>query len=208
MIRAFLFDIGNVIVRFDFSRAIRAVAALSDVADEAAALQRIDEVKLVYEDGRMSRDAFLKEAFALLDYRGTREEFIAAWQDIFWPNEPMHTLIRSLHGRYPIHLLSNTNDIHVEGLFRDFDVFKCVTTGVYSHEVRASKPHPRIYEIACEKCGIDPATTFFIDDLAANIEAARAAGFQGHHYHHDRHDALLADLRSAGIEQVSISPCH
>ena len=198
MIHAFLFDIGNVIVRFDFTRALRAVAALSDTPDDAAALQRIDAVKLVYEDGRMTRDAFLHEAFALLKYRGTREQFIAAWQDIFWPNEPMHALIRSLHGRFPIHLLSNTNDMHVEGLFRDFDVFGCVTTGVYSHEVQASKPDPRIYAIACEKCGIEPATTFFIDDLAANIDAARAAGFQAHHYHHDRHQALLDDLRDAG----------
>lgn len=198
MIHAFLFDIGNVIVRFDFTRALRAVAALSDVTDEAAALQRIDAVKLTYEDGQITRDAFLKEAFALLNYRGTREQFIAAWQDIFWANEPMHALIRSLHGRYPIHLLSNTNDMHVEGLFRDFDIFQCVTTGVYSHEVAASKPNPRIYAIACEKCGIDPATTFFIDDLAANIETARKAGFQAHHYHHDRHEALLDDLRTAG----------
>ncbi len=199
MIHAFLFDIGNVIVRFDFSRALRAVASLSDVPDETAALARIDAIKLIYEDGRMSRDEFLSQAFALLKYRGTREQFIAAWQDIFWANEPMHVLIRSLHGRFPIHLLSNTNDMHVEGLFRDFEVFRCVTTAVYSHEVHASKPHPRIYEIACEKCGIEPATTFFIDDLAANIEAARAAGFQAHHYHHDRHDALLADLRAAGV---------
>ncbi|MEK0451266.1 MAG: hypothetical protein RL088_3534 [Verrucomicrobiota bacterium] len=199
MIRAFLFDIGNVIVRFDFSRALRAVASLSDVPDETAALARIDAIKLIYEDGRMSRDEFLSQAFELLKYRGTREQFIAAWQDIFWANEPMHALIRSLHGRFPIHLLSNTNDMHVEGLLRDFDVFRCVTTGVYSHEVQASKPHPRIYEIACEKCRIEPATTFFIDDLAANIAAARAAGFQAHHYHHDRHDALLADLRAAGV---------
>ena len=199
MIRAFLFDIGNVIVRFDFARALHAVAALSDVADEAEALQRIDAVKLVYEDGRMSRDAFLRQAFALLDYRGTREQFIAAWQGIFWPNEPMHELIRSLYGRYPIHLLSNTNDMHVEGLFRDFDVFQCVSTGIYSHEVQASKPDSRIYAIACEKCGIEPASTFFIDDLAANIQAARSMGFHAHHYHHDRHQALLDDMKTSGV---------
>ena len=198
MIHSFLFDIGNVIVRFDFTRALRAVAALSDVTDEASVLQRIDAVKLTYEDGQITRDAFLQKAFALLKYRGTREQFVAAWQDIFWANEPMHALIRSLHGRYPIHLLSNTNDMHVEGLFRDFDIFQCVTTGVYSHEVAASKPDPRIYAIACEKCGIDPATTFFIDDLAANIDTARKAGFQAHHYHHERHEALLDDLRAAG----------
>ena len=62
MIRAFLFDIGNVLVRFDFSRAVRAVAALSDVRDEADALHRMDAVKLGYEDGQISRADFCNAA--------------------------------------------------------------------------------------------------------------------------------------------------
>ena len=62
MIRAFLFDIGNVLVRFDFSRAARAVAPLCDVADAAEALQRMDAVKHGYEDGQVSRAEFLRTA--------------------------------------------------------------------------------------------------------------------------------------------------
>lgn len=201
MIRAFLFDIGNVLVRFDFSRALRAVAALSDVADEAQALQRIDAVKLDYEDGRLSRADFLQQAFNILGYRGTEAQFIAAWQGIFWENEPMTALVRQLHGKFPLFLLSNTNDMHVEGLFRDFPVFQHFTSATYSHEAGASKPHRPIYEIASRTHGLEPRTTFFIDDLAANIATARDLGFHAHHYHHERHDELLGALRSAGIEQ-------
>ena len=200
MIRAFLFDIGNVIVRFDFSRAVRAVAALSDVADEAGALRRMDAVKLHYEDGQISRADFLREVFAILGYRGTEAQFIAAWQDIFWANEPMIALVRRLHGKFPLFLLSNTNDMHVEGLFRDFDVFRLFTGATYSHEAKASKPHRAIYEIACRTHGLDPRTTFFIDDLAANIATARELHFQTHHYHHDRHDELTAAIRAADPE--------
>jgi glucose-1-phosphatase len=199
MIRAFLFDIGNVLVRFDFSRAVRAVAALSDVADESEALRRIDAVKLDYEDGRVSRGDFLRQAFEILGYRGTEAQFIAAWQGIFWENVPMTSLVRRLHGEFPLFLLSNTNDMHVEGLFRDFPVFQHFTGATYSHEARASKPHRPIYEIACRTHGLDPRTTFFIDDLAANIATARELGFHAHHYHHDRHDELLGAIRSAGI---------
>jgi putative hydrolase of the HAD superfamily len=198
--RAFLFDIGNVLVRFDFSKAIRALAAWSDVADEREALQRIDTVKLQYEDGQMPRADFLHHAFTLLRYRGTEAQFIAAWQNIFTANEPMHALVRQLHGRHPLYLLSNTNDMHVEGLFRDFPVFSCFTGGTYSHEVRASKPHAAIYEIACRTHGLVPAETFFIDDLADNITAARQLGFQTHQYHPDRHEDLLKSLRAAGME--------
>jgi len=197
MIRAFLFDIGNVLVRFDFSRALRAVAALSDVADEADALHRIDAVKLGYEDGQISRAEFLHRAFRILGYRGSEEQFIAAWQGIFSENEPMTLLVRTLRGKFPLYLLSNTNDMHVEGLFRDFPVFAEFTGATYSHEAKASKPHRPIYEIACRTHGIEPRTTFFIDDLAANIATARGLGFHAHHYHHERHGELLAAVREA-----------
>ena len=200
MIRAFLFDIGNVLVRFDFSRAVRAVAALSDVADEADALHRIEAVKLDYEDGQVSRAEFLREAFRILGYRGTEAQFIAAWQGIFSENEPMTALVRALHGRFPIFLLSNTNDMHVEGLFRDFPVFGHFTGATYSHEAKASKPHRSIYEIAARTHGLEPGATFFIDDLAANIATARELGFHTHHYRHERHGELLAAIRAAGVE--------
>ena len=200
MIRSFLFDIGNVLVRFDFSRAVRAVAALSDVADEADALHRMDAVKLHYEDGQVSRADFLHEAFRILGYRGTEAQFIAAWQGIFTENEPMTALVRALHGKFPIYLLSNTNCMHVEGLFRDFPVFAHFTGATYSHEAKASKPHRTIYEIAARTHGLEPGATFFIDDLAANIATARELGFHTHHYHHDRHGELLAAIRAAGVE--------
>ena len=200
MIRAFLFDIGNVLVRFDFSRAVRAVAALSDVADEADALHRMDAVKLGYEDGQISRADFLHEAFRILGYRGTEAQFIAAWQGIFTENEPMTSLVRALRGKFPLFLLSNTNDMHVEGLFRDFPVFAHFTGATYSHEAKASKPHRPIYEIACRTHGLDPRTTFFIDDLAANIATAREIGFHAHHYDHARHGDLLGAVRAAGVE--------
>lgn len=200
VIRAFLFDIGNVLVRFDFSRALRAVAALSDVRDEAEALHRMDSAKLGYEDGQISRADFLRETFRILGYRGTEEQFIGAWQGIFTENEPMTSLVRTLHGKFPLFLLSNTNDMHVEGLFRDFPVFAHFTGATYSHEAKASKPHWPIYEIACRTHGLDPRTTFFIDDLAANIATARELGFHAHHYHHERHGELLAAVRAAGVE--------
>ena len=199
MIRTFLFDIGNVLVRFDFSKAVRTLAALSEVADEADVLNRIDPVKVAYEDGQIPRADFMREVFRILKYRGTEEQFIAAWQDIFTANEPMHDLVRKLHGRFPLYLLSNTSDIHVEGIFRDFDIFALFTDATYSYVVRASKPHAPIYEIATRAHALVPSETLFIDDLAANITTASNLGFHTHHYHPDRHHELLATLHTHGI---------
>jgi glucose-1-phosphatase len=195
VIRAFLFDIGNVLVRFDFAKAYRELAPRSGVEHSPELLARIEVVKLRYEDGQMQRADFLGEVFRFLDYRGTEAEFLGAWQGIFTANEPMVSLVRSLHGRFPLYLLSNTNCMHVEGLFRDFDFFALFAGGTYSHVARASKPGARIFEIACADHGFVPEATFFIDDLAANVATAREVGFLAHQYDPERHDALLQELR-------------
>ena len=38
------------------------------------------------------------------------------------------------------------------------------------------KPDPRIYHIACERLGVQPAEAIFLDDLGVNLKAARALG--------------------------------
>jgi|SRR6266853_480778 len=199
MIRAFVFDIGNVLLKFDFSLAMTKVAAQSEVRDPVDVLARIDQLKSGYEDGQIDRPAFLRGVFDALRYRGTEAEFSAAWNEIFEPNEPMIALLEKLRGRFPLYLLSNTNDLHREYFFRRYPFFSYFAAGVFSYEVRASKPNRAIYEIATRQLGLEPATTFFIDDLLPNIEAARAFGFRAHHYHCDRHDRLLADLAELAI---------
>lgn len=199
MIRAFLFDIGNVLLKFDFTIALRKVAALSDVRDELQALELLDRVKGAYESGEIDRAAFLRGAFDVLSFRGTEAEFVAAWEDIFELNEPMAELVEDLAPRFPLHLLSNTNDIHYDYFMQRYPVFARFRGGTFSHVAKASKPGREIYDIACREHGLEPATTFFIDDLLPNIEAARALGFVTHHYHHEQHGALLTQLRDAGV---------
>jgi putative hydrolase of the HAD superfamily len=199
MIRAFLFDIGNVLLKFDFSVAMKKTLALSEVHDPIEATAQIDRIKLGYEDGQIDRAAFLRGVFDVLRYRGTEADFVAAWEDIFTPNEPMVALVEKLHGRYPLYLLSNTNDIHVDYIFRRYDYFRHFTGGTYSHVAKASKPGREIYEIAQRQHGLDPATTFFIDDLLPNIETARSLGFNAHHYHYDNHAALLDAVAKSGV---------
>jgi FMN phosphatase YigB (HAD superfamily) len=199
MIRAFLFDIGNVLLKFDFAVAMKKTIALSEVHDPIEATMQIDRIKLGYEDGQIDRAAFLRGVFDVLRYRGTEAEFVSAWEDIFTPNEPMVALVERLHGRFPLHLLSNTSDIHRDYVFRRYKFFGCFTSGTYSYEAKASKPGREIFEVARQQLGIEPATTFFIDDLLPNIETAQSLGFRAHHYHSDNHEALLAALAAAGV---------
>ena len=45
MIRAFLFDIGNVLLKFDFSLALRKLAEQGEVNDPVEVMARIDQIK-------------------------------------------------------------------------------------------------------------------------------------------------------------------
>lgn len=51
-----------------------------------------------------------------------------------------------------------------------------------SGEVGVAKPDPEIFDELCRRFGLQPATTVFIDDRAANVDAARALGFSAHHF--------------------------
>lgn len=196
--KALIFDIGNVLLRFDFGLALRKLADHSTPVAEAI-VELIEPVKAAYEGGRMTRADFQAEVRAIIRFSGTDADFITAWEDIFTENTPMVALVRQLHGRLPLYLLSNTSDIHVDFIFRQFPFFKLFDDAVYSYLVRASKPEPEIYEIARRQFNVTPEETLFIDDLLPNIQAAREAGFHAHHYHHDRHAEFLLELKELGV---------
>lgn len=49
--------------------------------------------------------------------------------------------------------------------------------GIFSFEVHCAKPDPRIYRLLCEKYGIIPQESVFVDDRRENIACASALGF-------------------------------
>jgi len=63
---------------------------------------------------------------------------------------------------------------HARELARELALFEDIQI---SGEIRLTKPDAHAFEHATRRFGIDPHTTFFVDDIAANVEAARAAGF-------------------------------
>ena len=62
------------------------------------------------------------------------------------------------------------DDIIPHRLREHFDVF------VELRLVGLRKPDPRIYRLACERLGVEPARIAFLDDIGANLKAARALG--------------------------------
>src|SRR5207302_1674595 len=147
MIRAFIFDIGNVLLRFDFSTALKQLLARSEPGAQAAPGDW-NPIVTVYETGAMERAEFSWRVKEALCYTGTDPEFVSAWQEIFEENHAMTELVRKLHGRYPLYLLSNTSDLHMDYILRTYPVFKLFTDAVYSYRAKCVKPTREIFETA------------------------------------------------------------
>ena len=193
----FLFDIGNVIMHFDFTHAGARLAKVSSA--EGDPLKLLAPLKQKLESGQIDGPEFVAKGIEKIGFGGTPEEFTTIWEEVFSPNQPMWDSLGKIKGNYRLLLLSNTSDIHKDSLFRDFSIFDMFEGGTYSFSAQSEKPEPEIYKAAIDEFGIDPANTLYVDDLQENIDAGIAAGLVSHHYHPDHHDAFLEVARGYGF---------
>jgi epoxide hydrolase-like predicted phosphatase len=83
---------------------------------------------------------------------------------------------RGLRPRYRTAILSNS---FVGARSREQECYgfeELVDLIVYSHEVGLAKPDRRIYALTCERLGVLPEETVFLDDVESCVEAARDLG--------------------------------
>jgi HAD superfamily hydrolase (TIGR01509 family) len=187
---AYLFDIGNVILGFDFTRAAARIAAHCEVAEHEI-LPRVQPFTNVFETGVLSVGDFIAQASEKTGYSGSPDHFQRSFEDIFTVNTPIVSLIERLAATdTPLYLLSNTNAIHVPYFTGRYPVFGHFEGAIYSHEVGAMKPDEPMYHAAVDRYGLTPETTVYIDDLPANIETGQRLGFHSFQYDLNDHDAL------------------
>ncbi|MFN7563660.1 MAG: HAD-IA family hydrolase, partial [Prosthecobacter sp.] len=178
---AFVSDVGKVLIDFDFAPAARRLAEKCPHPAETV-LTLFEGIKGPYEDGRIDDEEFVRESIRLTGFTGTAEEFVTIWCEIFTENLPMKTSLASIAGKVPMYLLSNTSGLHKDYFWRTYGIFEPFADGVYSHEARCSKPGEAIFRHTIEKFDLDPARTFYVDDLLPNIETAARLGFRTFHY--------------------------
>ncbi|MEP4078493.1 HAD family hydrolase [Haloferula sp.] len=188
----FLFDIGKVLLDFDFENSLRRLLP-SDTPDQEIddRLARMLERKDEFEGGHVSPDDYIPWALNVLGHDITHEKFISAWQNIFTPNQPMWRVVEQLHrDGHRLILFSNTNAIHCPWIFENFEIFRHFESGVLSFEVGAIKPEDKIYQHAIDVHDLVPHETLYIDDLPANIETGQRLGFRTHQYEQSDHAAF------------------
>jgi FMN phosphatase YigB (HAD superfamily) len=176
---AVVFDLGKVLVDFDYSIAARRLAAKCRITPEEVR-EFLDHSPLLfrYETGLLTREQFYREVCAASGYGGPIEEFSSFFGDIFQPIERMVSLHDALRGRFPTYIFSNTNDIAVEHIRRNFPFFTNFDDYILSYEHGAMKPDARLYEVVERRSGKRGGQIVYLDDRAENIAAGAARGWE------------------------------
>ncbi len=176
----FIFDLGKVLVDFDYSIAERKIEARSSQApEELHAFLGSSPLLVDYESGRLTRQKFYDAVRDAVGFRGDIAEFSGHFADIFAEMPGMIALQAELKQRgFKTYIFSNTNDLAIEHVRRNFSFFKNFDGYIYSHEVGAMKPDAAIYEAMEKMCGRRGADLIYIDDRAENIAAGAARGWR------------------------------
>lgn len=192
----FLFDIGRVLLDFDFESSISRLIP-AGTPDAGARIQKMLEKKDVLEAGKIEVDAFISWALKTLGCKATPAEFRDAWQQIFTPNEPMWRCVRQLSmDGHRLILFSNINGIHWPWICENFPEFSLFHDAVASFKTGFIKPQPEIYQYAITTHGLVPSETLYIDDLPQNCATGRTFGFRTCQYDLHNHTAFKKWLQA------------
>jgi putative hydrolase of the HAD superfamily len=177
--------------------------------DQAHGLPRSSVFETLYrtpawadiERGRGDRQAWLDAAHRLLEDRAGRPlpPLHEEWRDAQRPIEPNLLLVRELRSSHKLSILSNADRSLRERLEKDIGIHDLFDDIVCSAEVGMAKPEPAIYVLAAGRLGLETSECVFVDDLEANVEAARQVGMQGVLFRVDKGDDLRAQLAGLGV---------
>ncbi len=183
-ITAVIFDLGGVVI----SSPMQAFAN----AEQAQGLERNFINRMIVNNGHDSAWGRLErgeipmndEFFAQFDAELTQEgasglsskavfEEVAGSVGIF--ENMVAAIVKLREAGYKLAALTNnwvrdnegSSNTEVKSLF---DVF------VESAIEGVRKPDPKIYQIACERLGVEPSQAIFLDDIGQNLKSARALG--------------------------------
>ncbi len=180
MVRTVVFDLGKVLLDFDYSIAARKIAARCKLLPHQIRTF-IDHSPLLYqfETGLLTNAQFFQEVCASSGFSGTFDEFCGFFADIFVPIEPMVELHAAFRRKgIPTYIFSNTNELAMSHIRRNFPFVANFDGYILSYEHRAMKPDHKIYEVVERISGFRGPEIFYHDDRAENIAAGAERGWQ------------------------------
>jgi len=199
-IRAILFDLGKVLVDFNFETGVQALHAACSISRNRLEEVLWDENCIRrYERGEISTPEFHAYLRQTADLTMDLEGFCRTWSSVFLPQTIVsEQLLAALKRNYPLILVSNTNQLHIDFVRENYGVLDYFDHRVLSYEVGALKPDRKIFERAIAVSGHPAGALFFTDDREENVEAANQLGIHAHQFKTE--SQLIAALREAGVD--------
>jgi putative hydrolase of the HAD superfamily len=185
-IRLVVFDLGKVLLDFDYGIAARHLSLKSRL-NPGQIMELLLQTPLLvdYEIGQMSSAEFHVALVRKAGLRADFEEFARLFGDIFSPIQPMLGLLEQVRAAgLPTAVLSNTNELAIQFIRQHYPFFAAFSHQILSYEHRAMKPDPRLYHAVEQSSGVRPDEILFVDDRPENVDAARQLGWHAF-VHHD-----------------------
>lgn len=199
MYRAIVFDLGNVLLKFDYQIIINTLNNIEKgLGDKFAELYYKNyHLHEQLEKDEISVEDFTNTMLNWLNHKVTAEEFYHIYSDMFSPNKEVIELLPKLKLNYKLFLLSNTNYIHQKYGWQQYEFLKYFDKLLLSQELKTRKPEQTIFKKAQEIIGCKPAELFFTDDVAEYVEAAKKSGWDAVQF--TGFDSLQTELRNRKI---------
>ncbi|MBX3009624.1 MAG: HAD family phosphatase [Melioribacteraceae bacterium] len=194
-----VFDLGNVLIPFDYSPTKEFLnnkkEGLGDIFFQT--YKNNYNIHQDFEKGLLSSEEFLSIMMKWTENKVTGKEFCEVFSNIFTKNDDVIALLPILKQEYKLVLLSNTNEIHKEYGYGNYDFLTHFDKLILSHEVGAIKPEKEIYH-AVEKYTQKPASEhLFIDDVKEYAEGAINCGWDAINF--IGYENLVNDLKKRNI---------
>ncbi|GAB2650773.1 HAD family phosphatase [Emticicia sediminis] len=185
--KAVIFDFGNVIINIEFQRIYQTFAKFTSKSP-AYIEKKITEDQIFrrYESGQFTDEEFREVIRQTLGFPLSDHEVDTAWNAILLdiPTDRID-LIHNIRQKYPVYLLSNTNNIHITASnnylkkAHGINNLDLLFDKLYlSYEMGLWKPDAEIYREVLRANKLQPNEVIFFDDNHHNIESAKAIGMQ------------------------------
>jgi glucose-1-phosphatase len=185
--KAVIFDFGNVIINIELQRIYNTFAKFTSKSP-AYIEKRLEEDQIFrrYESGQFNDEEFREVIRQTLGFPLSDKEIDTSWNAILLdiPTDRIE-LIKNIRLKFPIYLLSNTNNIHIEAsnLYlkkqHSIENLDLLFDKVFlSYQMGMWKPDVEIYHTVLKQIKLQPHEALFLDDNLKNIESAKAIGMQ------------------------------
>jgi putative hydrolase of the HAD superfamily len=198
MLKCLIFDLGRVLIPFDFHRGYQGMGLRSGL-DPEEVRTRIKALNLVtpYETGLIETREFIDAVKRRLGVQMSDADFGEIWGSIFLAETLLpDSLLEDLRSRYRLVLLSNTNELHYDLVAARYPLLRHFHARVLSYEVKAMKPDARIFEAAIAAAQCRAEECFFTDDIADYVEGAKRMGIDAVQFENEAQ--IRRDLAARG----------